>query len=244
VALGGFRETGKKQEEETSQQKRTILLDAKQVIEELTRIHILVSHTEAAERAGRCAEHAGLKAAVLDGAELLGHELGYLWAVFYAHGKQRTHFALIRAAGTLLKRLAMAYASCEAGFRHVAGVIAGACEQVSLAPFDKNDVWRLCESWHVEVVGDNEKVRSEARQLAATIWNNERIRAPAENPLMLTTLLVVRRCIGELPNRRVELYREAVRVLIRTWNTEGFDPMDLEETHVSYCFGNACWTMC
>ncbi len=27
---------------------------------------------------------------------------------------------------------------------------------------------------------------------------------------MLTTLLVVRRCIGELPNRRVELYREAV----------------------------------
>jgi hypothetical protein len=79
-------------------------------------------------------------------------------------------------------------------------------------------------------VGDNAKVRSEAGQLAATIWANERIRALAENPLMLTTLLVVRRCIGELPNRRVELYREAVRVLIRTWNTEGFEPMDLEET--------------
>ena len=48
---------------------------------------------------------------------------------------------------------------------------------------------------------------------------------------MLTTLLVVRRCYGgELPSRRVELYREAVRVLIRTWNTEGFEPMDLEET--------------
>src|SRR5438067_636404 len=46
---------------------------------------------------------------------------------------------------------------------------------------------------------------------------------------MLTTLLVVRRCIGELPTRRVELYREAVRVLIRTWNTEGFAPLDLEE---------------
>jgi hypothetical protein len=33
-----------------------------------------------------------------------------------------------------------------------------------------------------------------------------------------------------LPNRRVELYREAVRVLVRTWNTEGFEPMDLDET--------------
>ena len=32
-----------------------------------------------------------------------------------------------------------------------------------------------------------------------------------------------------MPTHRVELYREAARVLIRTWNTEGFEPMDLEE---------------
>ncbi len=130
----------------------------------------------------------------------------------------------------MFPQAAMVVTLREAGYRHVAGVIASACEQARLAPFDEGDVRRLCESWHVEVVGNNDKVRSEARQLAATIWGNERIRSLAENPLMLTTLLVVRRCIGELPNRRVELYREAVRVLIRTWNTEGFDPMDLEET--------------
>src|SRR5207237_1774915 len=86
-----------------------------------------------------------------------------------------------------------------------------------------------CEHWHVEVIANSDKVRSDARELAQTIWENERIRALAENPLMLTTLLVVRRCIGELPTRRVELYREAVRVLIRTWNTEGFAPLDLDE---------------
>jgi hypothetical protein len=124
----------------------------------------------------------------------------------------------------------MVVTSREAGYRHVAGVVASACEQAQLAPFDEDDVRRLCEAWHVEVVGDNDKVRSEAQQLARTIWNNQRIRALAESPLMLTTLLVVRRCIGELPNRRVELYCEAVRVLIRTWNTEGFEPMDLDET--------------
>ncbi len=469
VSLSGFRETGKEQELETSARNRIILLDGKLVIEELIRVRILVSHTEAIEQAGRCAAHAGLKDAVLDGAELLGHEMGYLWAVFYAHNKQRMHFALIHADGTplakaaacgviqadrdcagslhtlhylappetaadretlaksavdryrrwvaeecghiqllglpadsdlsackmrlehlfvplklvfaasrpadepgqkaapgqetivplgeflgghnrfsllakpgggkstLLKRLAIAYAvperraetddrlpdrdwlplfvRCrelrnrahrpilellddlprhasmngdeaavfhdqidealragralllvdgldeisdegarttfaahlrtflamfpllaivvtlrEAGYRHVASVLASACEQAKLAPFDEADVTQLCESWHVEVVGDNDKVRSEAGELAATIWANERIRALAENPLMLTTLLVVRRCIGELPNRRVELYREAVRVLTRTWNTEGFDPMDLDET--------------
>ncbi|MDP6545256.1 MAG: NACHT domain-containing protein [Phycisphaerae bacterium] len=469
VSLSGFPETGIEQEQETGEQQRLILLDGTRVIEELIRINILIRQADAAERAGRCAEHAGLEDAVLDGAELLGHPLGYVWAVFYSRGKQRTHFALVHADGTplatpvaqevieadrkcrgslhklsylsppspgpdrealgeaaiqryrewvvtecgdiqldglpadadlsafrmrlerlfvplkvvsktqqadddeakppqekesitpvgeflaehprfsllakpgggkstLLKRLAVAYTdperlhasddglperdwlplflrcrelrdrahrpirellddlpghagmnaeearvfhnqmdealrsgralllvdgldeisdegarttfaghlrtflamfpqaamvvtSREAGYRHVAGVVASACEQVSLAPFDQPDVQRLCESWHVQVVGDSDTVRSEARQLADTIWDNERIRSLAENPLMLTTLFVVRRCCGgELPTRRVELYREAVRVLIRTWNTEGFEPMDLDET--------------
>jgi NACHT domain len=131
---------------------------------------------------------------------------------------------------------AMVVTSREAGYRHVAGVIAGMCDQVSLAPFDEGDVTRLCERWHAQVVRDTEQVRSEARKLAATIWANGRIRSLAESPLMLTTLLVVRRCIGELPNRRVELYKEAVKVLIRTWNTEGFAPMDLDETLAQLSF--------
>lgn len=462
VSLNGFRETGIEQELETHPLDRIILLNGQEVIDELIRIRILVSQAEATERAGRCAAHAGLTDAVVDGTELLGHPLGYLWVVFYARGKQRTHFALIHADGTplaeavadevikadrkckgtlhklkylsptapapdreavvkaaveryrqwvvkecgdiqldglpadanlsafsmklerlfvplkvwsnqgteespvltthvvgeflaqhprfsllakpgggkstLLKRLAVAYAdqarrpevddqlperdwlplllrcrelrdrahrpilelledlakhagmngdetplfrdqidealrsgralllvdgldeisdegtrttfaghlrsflamfpkvamvvtSREAGYRHVAGVVASVCEQSRLAPFDEADVTRLCESWHVVVVDDNETVRAESRKLASTIWGNERIRALAENPLMLTTLLVVRRCMGgELPTKRVELYREAVKVLIRTWNVQGFEPMDLEET--------------
>lgn len=462
VSLSGFRETEVEQELQTSTTHRIILLTGPQVVQELVRSRLLVSREEAVERAGRCAENAGLKAD-LDGTELLGHQLGYVWAVFYAQGKERTHFALIHADGTplaeavarevvqadrkargllhkskylgppasasdrpasaeaaveryvrwideecgfiqldglpadtdlsatrmklerlfvplnvaitsnkqpreepakelvvpvgkllesnrhmalvakpgggkstLLKRLAIAYAfptrrlesddklpdrewlplflrcrelrdriqrpivellddlprhagmnddeasvfreqihealrsgkalllidgldeiseegarsafaqhlrtfiaifpntaivvtSREAGFRLIAGVIASVCIQARLAPFDEEDVQRLCERWHVEVVANNEKVRSDARDLADTIWRNERIRALAENPLMLTTLLVVRRCIGDLPTRRVELYREAVRVLIRTWNTEGFAPLDLDE---------------
>lgn len=104
VSLSGFRETGIEQEDETDEQERSILLDGSQVIEELIRIRILISHAHAAERAGRCAKHSELKDAVPDGAELLGHQLGYLWAVFYSQGKQRTHFALIHADGTALAK--------------------------------------------------------------------------------------------------------------------------------------------
>lgn len=457
VSLSGFRESLVEQEKQTTEKNRIILLTGEQVVEALVRSGLLLSRDEAVERAGRCAEAAGLDAK-LDGTELLGHSLGYVWAVYYASGKTRTHVVFIHADGTplaekvakqivksdqdglnklevisaptskraavlkkanerylkwleeecgfiqldglpadtdlsatrmklerlfvplnvtiatektdakekpeenvvavgellgskqrlalvakpgggkstLLKRLAIAYGfperrtqsndhlpgrkwlplfvrcrelrdrihrpivellddlplhaamneaetsafreriheslrsgealllvdgldeisdegarqtfakhlrtfigmfpnaalvvtSREAGFRLIAGVIAGVCNLARIASFNQNDVTRLCESWHVEVLKDSEKVRSDARKLAETIWENERIRALAENPLMLTTLLVVRRSIGELPTRRAELYSEAVKVLIRTWNTEGFEPLDLKE---------------
>jgi hypothetical protein len=472
VSLGGFRETGIEQEKETDEQSRVILLDGAKVVEELIRGRILIGETGAVERAGRCCAQSGIDEVVGDGTELLGCPLGYVWAVYFALNKQRTHFALIHADGTplaetvaedivatdrkskgtlhkltyvpppaplreretvlrtaferyrewvvhecgeiqldglpadadlsafrmklerlfvpmkivgkpdespedgekpakntkqnqesvfqvgdflaehprfsllakpgggkstLLKRIAVAYAdpkrrqetddrlpdrdwlplllrcrelrdrahrpirelleelstyaglncgesevfrdgldealrsgralllvdgldeisdegtrttfaqhlrtllamfprvamvvtSREAGYRHVAGVVASVCEQVRMAPFEKDDVTRLCESWHTVVVDDTEAVRADSRKLAETIWENSRIRPLAENPLMLTTLLVVRRCIGDLPTRRVELYHEAVKVLIRTWNTEGYAAMDLDET--------------
>jgi hypothetical protein len=466
VSLGGFTETGIEQELETGDD-RVILLDAGRIIGELERCRVVVGRVEAAERAGQCAQCAGLRDAVLDGAELLGHQRGYIWAIFYARGKERTHVALIHADGTplaepiaqevieadrlcggslhslqylsppaptpdraalaakaeanyrrwlgeecgyiqldglpadtdlsatrlrlerlfvplkatflpkpddlpevqkslrdttlsvgemlessahlsvlaapgggkstLLKRLATAYAfperhgevsdglpqrnwlplflrcrelrdrahrpilellddiprhagmnadesatfqesvhaalraghalllvdgldeisdegarqtfanhlrtflamfphvalvvtSREAGFRLVASVVASACGQAKLSSLNEDDVLRLCERWHVEVVGDNDKVRTEAQELGRAIWANERIRKLAENPLLLTTLLVVKRWIGELPRSRAQLYREAIRVLVRTWNVEGYAPLDEEET--------------
>jgi hypothetical protein len=466
VSLGGFTETGIEQEIESGDD-RLILLTAQNVIHELERSRVIVTCTEAAERAGHCAQRAGLGTAALDGAELLGHERGYLWAVFYSHNKERTHFALIHADGTplaeaiareaidadrlsggtlhslgylappvsppdrlalaakaaaayrqwlgeeygyiqldglpadtdlsltslklerlfvplkaivlpkpeerakvnqppkeeilslgkvlersphlallarpgggkstLVKRLATAYAfperrgevaddlperkwlplilrcrelrdrahrpiiellddvprhagmnageraifresihsalgagqaillvdgldeisdegtrqtfanhlrtfiavfprvalvvtSREAGFRLVAGVVASACDQAKLAPLDENDVLDLSVRWHVEVIGDSEDVRAKAKELGRTIWDNQRIRMLAQNPLLLTTLLVVKRCVGELPRSRASLYREAIRVLVRTWNVEGYTPLDEDET--------------
>lgn len=132
--------------------------------------------------------------------------------------------------------------SREAGFRIVAGTIAEVCTQARLAPFDQSDVERLCVNWHVEVVGNTDKVRADARDLAAQIWANERIRSLVVNPLLLTTLLVVKRWVGQLPQRRVTLYSKAVEVLLMTWNVEGHTPINDEEAlpQLSYL---ACWMM-
>jgi NACHT domain/Restriction endonuclease len=145
-------------------------------------------------------------------------------------GSRKVFASHLRTFVAMFPQVALVITSREAGFRLVGGVIASACEQAKLAALAEEDVQSLCERWHVEVVRDTETVRFEARQLGLAIWANERIRKLAENPLLLTTLLVVKRWIGELPRGRASLYREAIRVLVRTWNVEGFAPLDEDET--------------
>ena len=101
VSLAGFTETSIEQEIETGED-RLILLNAQKVVEELERSRVVVDRSEATERAGQCVTAANLRNVSLAGVELLGHESGYLWAVFYEQGKKRNHFALIHADGTAL----------------------------------------------------------------------------------------------------------------------------------------------
>ena len=145
-------------------------------------------------------------------------------------GARQAFASNLRTFVATFPQAAIIITSREAGFRLIAGVIVSAFDCARLAPLGEKDVLQLCERWHVEVLGDTEKVRSDAKELARAIWTNGRIRTLTENPLLLTTLLVVRRWIGELPRNRTALYREAIRVLVRTWNVEGYAPLDEDET--------------
>jgi hypothetical protein len=145
-------------------------------------------------------------------------------------GARQAFASNLRTFVATFPQAAVIITSREAGFRLIAGVIVSAFDCARLAPLGEKDVLQLCERWHVEVLGDTEKVRSDAKELAGAIWTNGRIRTLTENPLLLTTLLVVRRWIGELPRNRTALYREAIRVLVRTWNVEGYAPLDEDET--------------
>jgi hypothetical protein len=119
--------------------------------------------------------------------------------------------------------------SREAGFRIVGGALSAHCEHYKVADFNEDDITRLTLAWHREVVGDSAEVRSEAEKLAKTICVSERVRQLAKNPLLLTTLLLVKRWVGQLPTRRSVLYGKALEVLLMTWNVEGYEPIDQEE---------------
>ena len=120
-------------------------------------------------------------------------------------GDRAAFVCTLRSALQAYPKIGFVVTSREAGFRHVAAHLAPICTHAALSPFDEDDIRRLCVAWHREVIGDTEKVIADAERLATSIVQNDRIRRLAVNPLLLTTLLLVKRWVGALPTRRAVL---------------------------------------
>lgn len=151
-------------------------------------------------------------------------------------GDRAAFVCTVRSALQAYPGTAIVVTSREAGFRHVAAHLDPVCTRATVSSFNGDDIKQLSVAWHREVVGDTEKVRADAEQLATTITRNDRINRLANNPLLLTTLLLVKRWVGSLPTRRAVLYGKAVEVLLMTWNTEGHEPIPDEEALPQLCY--------
>lgn len=144
----------------------------------------------------------------------------------------RNRVAFVKQLRTFLGTYPSSYVvttSRQAGFRVVAGALGDVCERYKLAPFDEEDITALTVAWHRLVVGTTPEIEEQARALAASILAVRRVSALAVNPLLLTTLLLVKRWVGELPRKRTVLYQKAIEVLLMTWNVEGHAPLELDE---------------
>jgi hypothetical protein len=119
--------------------------------------------------------------------------------------------------------------SREAGFRIVAPAVAGVCIEYRVAPLELLAVRSLTLAWYLQAMGDSDEVRHNSRVVADEIYATEQVRALATNPLLLTTLLLVRRWVGEVPKKRTVLYNRAIDVLLMTWNVEGHEPLEVED---------------
>jgi len=92
--------------------------------------------------------------------------------------------------------------------------------------FENEDIRRLCVDWHKVVVADTLDEEKKALALCDIILKHERIRVLCKSPILMTTLLMVNRRIGTLPFRRADLYAKVMEVLLVTWNSERFIPID------------------
>ena len=91
--------------------------------------------------------------------------------------------------------------------------------------FTRQDIAQFLSVWNrliaVAEKGDNASAKAHAEsqsgQLLQAIDGNPRIRELAINPLLLTVIAMVHRDRVKLPDRRAELYAEAVDVLLGKW---------------------------
>lgn len=124
-------------------------------------------------------------------------------------------------------RAVMLVTSRIVGYREMGQRLGRGFEHLTLADLSPQDKDAFVHRWCAltEVAARRE---SAAEELIHDIHSTDRIERLTGNPMLLTTMALVKRKIGRLPSRRVELYEEAFKVLMN-WRREVDAPIDLKE---------------
>jgi formylglycine-generating enzyme required for sulfatase activity len=146
--------------------------------------------------------------------------------------------------GRLVESFTFAYPDCRIVVTsRIIGYVGAARLQAdytttTVQDFTLGDVRQFLTHWHtlvavgqmgVGVDAENFAV-SQTNQLLDAIEKNDRVRELAINPLMLTVIALVHRDRVRLPDRRAELYAEAIDVLLGKWDeARGVDEIRILE---------------
>jgi len=98
---------------------------------------------------------------------------------------------------------------------------------VTVLDFGRDEIERFAKQWcytyETWVAGGNrtmvveQRAEREMKLLLADVRSNRSVERLAANPLLLTMLALLRRQVGKLPDRRIELYERYIRTLIDNW---------------------------
>ncbi|MEU4236628.1 HEAT repeat domain-containing protein [Actinoplanes sp. NPDC026619] len=142
--------------------------------------------------------------------------------------RARARFAeLLERVHISRPRVPIVVTSRIVGYREMGRRLGRGFEHVTIADLDapaKDDfVRRWCA-----ITEPPDRRQSTAEVLIADIHGTDRIERLTGNPMLLTTLALVKRSIGRLPDHRADLYAAAVQVLL-TWRPEVDEPVSPRE---------------
>ena len=100
-------------------------------------------------------------------------------------------------------------------------------EHVTVADLSREDKDDFVRRW-CEVTELPERREDATKELIKDIHSADRIERLTGNPMLLTTMALIKRKVGKLPSRRAKLYEEAVEVLLN-WRSEVDEPIDSDE---------------
>ena len=99
------------------------------------------------------------------------------------------------------------------GYREMGYRIRSGFEHVTLADLSSTDKDDFAKRWSELTVRHGSWQRA-AQDLSNDIHSSDRIERLTGNPMLLTTMALIKRKLGRLPHRRVDLYEKAVEVLL------------------------------
>ena len=116
------------------------------------------------------------------------------------------------------------------GYRDMPYRMGSGFEHGQIAELIREDKDLFAKRW-VEITEQHrskEEQAKRARELLHALHSNDRIERLTGNPMLLTTLALVKRKVGKLPNKRTKLYAEAVSVLLN-WNPRLYQTIEDDE---------------
>lgn len=113
------------------------------------------------------------------------------------------------------------------GYREMGYRIRNGFEHLTMADLSEEDKDEFAQRW-CELTEKSKPPEEAAAELMRDIHGNNRIERLTANPMLLTIMALIKRKIGRLPQRRVDLYEKAVEVLLN-WRREVDTPLDRRE---------------
>ncbi|MBF0178497.1 MAG: hypothetical protein HQM03_00565 [Magnetococcales bacterium] len=126
--------------------------------------------------------------------------------------------------------VSMVVTSRIVGYRNMPYRMGSGFEHGVIAELDRKEKDGFAERWvrvtEQHLTGAEQALR--VQELRDSLHSSDRIERLTGNPMLLTTLALVKRKVGKLPSRRTKLYDEAVGVLLN-WNPRYYQTIEEEE---------------
>jgi hypothetical protein len=113
------------------------------------------------------------------------------------------------------------------GYRAMPYRMRSGFEHTTIADLEPDQKDDFARRW-CKVTPPPETANQRAQDLIRDLHSSDRIDRMTTNPMLLTTLALVKRKVGKLPSRRVALYTEAIDVLLN-WNPQVYTRIEAEE---------------
>lgn len=113
------------------------------------------------------------------------------------------------------------------GYREMGFRVGHGFEHLTVADLIREQKDEFVNRW-CALTEPPERRDAAARALIEDVHSTDRLERLTGNPMLLTTMALVRSRLGRLPNRRVELYAEAFRLLLH-WRGDVDAPIDYHE---------------